>query len=173
MVNITKHNKFLGPIASWSIHVPGVPKTQHEKIYKRIFTSRVSNYRFTFLNSFVAWMAKKINKYHVFRIHVNGYFYSQTYLEKWFEIVKRCPHTTFWVYIGPRDIELDYRSRPTNFKAIAVHYKQIRANVVSFDNIVSTQFGEFKCPQPKIRCIHCLRCIDTRMKIKCPFQYIQ
>jgi hypothetical protein len=34
----------------------------------------------------------------LFRLHVSGDFYNEGYAWKWLQVVKTCPHVTFWAY---------------------------------------------------------------------------
>lgn len=68
--------------------------------FSRVKDSLERNYEISLTDEFVPLLIKEINKkkLKVVRIHPSGDFYNANYIEKWIEIVKACPDTSFWVY---------------------------------------------------------------------------
>jgi len=63
-------------------------------------SSHQKNYQFSLTADFVDWMVATIVALwiRVVRIHVGGDFYDAEYVEKWIEIVERCPRVQFFAY---------------------------------------------------------------------------
>lgn len=98
-----------------------------ERIYPSVAVSRKRNIKATreggFVNGVIEMIKKQGNDW--FRIHESGDFYSQSYLEKWFEIVRACPEVRFLAFtksftgFGPnRDQGLDFSKAPKNLEII-------------------------------------------------------
>jgi len=84
------------------------------EIYHNPFISRLDNtfssIKNTFIEDIIKVISKKNCKY--LRIHESGDFYSQQYLEKWFEICKRFPNITFLCYT--QMYNLNWNGIPSN-----------------------------------------------------------
>lgn len=56
----------------------------------------------------------RMRKVNTVRLHDAGDFYSQEYLEKWYEIAKALPELTFYAYT--KSLHLDFSKRPKNLR---------------------------------------------------------
>ena len=103
------------------------------------------------------------------RVHVSGDFYSQEYLNKWFEIARIFKHKHFLVYT--KAIDLDYGKRPKNFKVILSDDTMIWQDLhKKFDGVATMEpFNDdyFTCPYVKehATCDHCLYCFTKNPKV--------
>jgi hypothetical protein len=89
-----------------------------EKMYKGVYPCRNENYldskREDFVDLMVAMIGKK--KSDLFRIHESGDWYSQEYLDKWFDICKALPKVRFLAFT--KSFALDYSNKPENLEII-------------------------------------------------------
>jgi hypothetical protein len=69
-------------------------------------------------NSFIKNMILEIRtkKAKIVRMHATGDFYSQDYLEKWFEIADQCPDVLFYCYT--KSLHLDWSMKPKNMTMV-------------------------------------------------------
>ena len=71
-----------------------------EIAYPTVLPSRKRNWKATksdrFVENMIAIVKSKNKKW--FRIHESGDFYSQSYLDKWVEVVKACPKVRFLAF---------------------------------------------------------------------------
>lgn len=70
------------------------------------------------LKSFVLKAVEDIRSFRVdvIRVHDAGDFYSQDYLNAWFEIARQVTDKTFYAYT--KSLHLDFSARPRNFKVV-------------------------------------------------------
>lgn len=89
-------------------------KKAERKCYPRCYPQRMNNYRLSLQYDFVDVITNELNmiKQRLIRIHESGDFYSQTYLDKWFVIMRRFPNKNFTAY--SKSI-LDFSDKPDNF----------------------------------------------------------
>lgn len=85
-----------------------------ERIYKNTYNSRFLNTIKTLSESFTKEAIKEIDKRksNYIRIHESGDFYSQEYLNKWFEICRAIPDKKFLVYTQMWNLK--WRNKPKN-----------------------------------------------------------
>ena len=85
-----------------------------ERVYKAVLPSRKRNYYASLRDDFVEIMCEEIDKLksEYFRVHESGDMYGQNYLDKWFEISRRCSDKKFLVYSQMWD--LDWSNKPNN-----------------------------------------------------------
>jgi hypothetical protein len=86
--------------------------------YPNARNSRLRNYHFTKDESFVSTLSEYLNKRSepIVRVHTDGDFYSQEYLNKWIEIAKASPNKRFYGYT--KSFKLDFSALPSNMKVI-------------------------------------------------------
>lgn len=148
-----------------------------ERSYPNVLPSRDENLRQSKMDTFVDDMKEAINKKspEYFRIHESGDFYSQKYLEKWFNIIRGCPDTNFLAYTS--NYYLDYKNRPDNlvlYYSVWPDSKNIpndgvpRAYVIDdgsgkIQNSVNSS-NKFKCSKGKDidGCNQCLWCYKEK-----------
>ena len=85
-----------------------------EKAWKNVLPCRMNNMYESNSNKFVDNVVKIIKKRKpkYFRIHESGDFYSQDYLDKWFEIIEKCPEVTFLAYT--QCYNMNFSHKPDN-----------------------------------------------------------
>ena len=85
-----------------------------ERCWKNVLHSRNNNALESSTKDFVYDMIKLIKKCKgkYFRIHESGDFYSQEYLNKWFDIIKQFPEKSFLAYT--QMYYLDWSKKPKN-----------------------------------------------------------
>ena len=99
------------------------------------------------------------------RIHESGDFYSQTYLDKWFEVCRRLPSIVFWCYT--RSYMFDFSRKPRNMK---IRYSLDPSTVhpapagmpTCIINYPPTP-GFVQCPGTKSKSIKCVKDCDLCM----------
>ncbi len=142
--------------------------------YPRVRATRNKNYTKSKQKSFVKNISEMIPKLRTkyFRIHETGDYYSQAYLDKWFEIVKAFPDIRFVTF--SKSWYLDWSMMPTNmtrFWSVWPDSKNIpnKGNLAytiheskEFDYPVNGSI--FICPYPQKRCHQCMRCFDDPPK---------
>lgn len=86
-----------------------------ERSYPNVLPCRMRNYEISMSYDFTTEMSlmlfNKKNLTHL-RIHESGDFYSQPYLEKWFELCRMFPHVQFLVFT--QSYRLDFSNKPPN-----------------------------------------------------------
>lgn len=70
----------------------------------------------TFALDILKELKKKRKLPRLIRIHTEGDFYSQTYLDKWIEVALNLPEVQFYAYT--KSLHLDFSQLPENFKII-------------------------------------------------------
>ena len=131
-MKLTISTKRTGLLPTFNIWVPHstAPLGKHVRKQYKI------NYMVSTGSQFVPNMIKMVYTYQVVMVHNHGSFYSQVYLDKWKEIARRCPQTTFWFL--SKSEALDFSELPSNVR-----------------------YGgrnPLTCPIDK-KCIDCLQCI--------------
>jgi hypothetical protein len=86
------------------------------------------------------------SKFKFVRVHESGEFYSQEYVNKWYEIAKHCPNVTFYAYTK-RLGEFDFK----NLKSLQnfVLHNSLYENVINYGKNITptaTALGGFVCP---------------------------
>lgn len=91
---------------------------KRERSFPNILKSRYANLeatrKKTFIKKSVSLLTKR--KESIIRIHPDGDFYDQKYLDKWKEIAVQLPHKTFYCYT--KSFMLDFSDLPSNMKVI-------------------------------------------------------
>jgi len=114
-------------------------------------------------------------KIKIIRIHEAGDFYSQEYLEKWFEIAKKLPEIKLYVFT--KAFELDFTNTPENLVVIQsygsrydnkINKTQNTSRVI--EDVKELYKIEYLCPygNPKFtKCgEYCNYCFDEKHKVK-------
>ena len=161
---ISKGNKFLGPIPSFSLLAPHAIKPSSLIKKQGVIESYRSNYHCSLRDDFVEVMVKKIKKYRLFIINTFGSFYSQEYINKWVEIAKQCKYTYFFAYIRHSCNYYDY---PKVAKLNWISYNN-NIDRSKYDCVVSKELSDLKldhivCPKymsKNISCFQCRGCFD-------------
>jgi hypothetical protein len=68
-----------------------------------------------FVEKMVSIISKRKNREY-FRIHSDGDFYDQTYLDKWFDICRSFPKTNFLAFT--KSFKLNYSNKPSNLNIV-------------------------------------------------------
>lgn len=145
--------------------------------YPNVRKTRNMNYTKSKQKSFVKNMKIMISqlKTDYFRIHETGDFYSQDYLNKWFEIIRAFPKIKFVIF--SKSWHLDWSDMPDNvnrFWSVWPDSKNIPKEgrlAYTIDN--SSEFdyptngSAFICPYPQKRCHQCGHCFSDN-----PSKYI-
>jgi len=152
-----------------------------ERMYKNTRLSRARNLNDSKRKDFVPKMSglikKKKSKY--IRIHESGDFYSQIYLDKWFEICRKFPKKRFLAYT--QMYNLDWSNKPENLivywsvwpDSKKVPRKGLRATVIddgtgrlkNKDMSSKRLKTAFKCKKghgSKLTCELCLYCFKGK-----------
>ena len=88
-----------------------------EKLFPNVVTKRQRNLALSKTAGFVDTIVAELGNSPLMpymRIHESGDFYSQEYLNKWFEICRRMPEKTFLAFT--KAFGLDYSKKPKNLK---------------------------------------------------------
>ena len=152
-----------------------------ERLWKNVMPSRVRNLNDSKRETFVNEMSKEISKNKSFyiRIHESGDFYSQRYLEKWFEICRRFPEKKFLAYT--QSYNLDYSKKPSNMvlywtiwpDSRCIPKTGLKAFVIDNGSRTLRNYSEqpqgleiaFKCKKghgSTLTCDKCLHCFEGR-----------
>ena len=156
-----------------------------EKLYPGVLPSRIRNLNESKRNTFVKIvsdiLSKRQSKY--IRIHESGDFYSQEYLDKWFEICRKFPDKKFLAYT--QCYNLDYSNKPDNLVLYWTIWPDsreapktgLKAFVIGTDTIPLGTYSEkysihatriktaFKCKKGKgheLKCNDCLHCFEGK-----------
>ena len=178
---ISKGNKKTG-IPSFSIHntvCKNIRGCQAQDCFKYCYANKAirmypqtralyaRNLDATFKDNFVSLMNEELQDYPIryFRIHVCGEFYSQDYLNKWFQIATKNPEITFFTYT--KNIDLDFSLRPDN---MVIHLsndnnlKEFSDNKDRFDGMTTIKEKGEDTPKEFTGCLNqtqgftCARC---------------
>lgn len=87
-----------------------------EQLFPNVITRRKRNLDFTKKKEFVDTIVKELEGVAFIpyvRIHGSGDFYSQAYVNKWFEVAKRMPEKKFLAFT--KAFHLNFSKRPDNF----------------------------------------------------------
>lgn len=125
-----------------------------------------TNLELTKRTDFVDIAVEHLNKFKqkghfVVRIHPAGDFYSQEYLNKWFEIARRLPDIRFVAYT--RSWMLDFSDNPGNMliyysvDPTTRHFPKQKMPLAFVPPEIAPH-GTFFCPYPKIGCSECMFC---------------
>lgn len=94
-----------------------------EKIYKNVLPKRNRNLEAALKDNFEDKIANEISKSkaNTFRIHSSGDFFSQDYIDKWTNIIKKHPSIKFYAYTkskGYKDLDFKKIEKLKNFNLI-------------------------------------------------------
>lgn len=135
---------------------------QARNIQQRWRTNLELSQRDDFVDLAVEQLSKFRQKGHrIVRIHSAGDFYSQEYLEKWFEIARRLPDMKFLAYT--RSWMLDFSAKPDNMHIYysvdpeTRHFPKQKMPL-AFVPAEIAPYGTFLCPYPKVGCPNCMFC---------------
>lgn len=87
--------------------------------FKSVKAVRASNWQASMGDTFVLDMVTAIRRRrsrNVVRVHDSGDFYSQGYLDSWFEIARQCSDKRFYAYT--KSLHLNFTGKPDNFMII-------------------------------------------------------
>ena len=89
-----------------------------ERLWSCVKPFREANLKASKKANFVEKIAEEMKKvkHSFFRLHESGDFYSQEYLEKWFEIAKKFPEIKFLAFT--KSFNLDFDKKPSNLQII-------------------------------------------------------
>lgn len=139
-------------------------------IYENVRKRRLENYIQSSRDDFVEIMRKELRKrpFKYFRIHETGDFYSQAYLEKWFEIAEEFKNAKFLAFT--KSWQLDYSQKPENmivYYSVMPDSKVIRLDMklafvigkgLKYKNLIVS--GRI-CKYPEVTCDKCgYKCWD-------------
>jgi hypothetical protein len=82
--------------------------------------NRLSNLDESQAPAFVADMIRSLRasrSFNVVRVHDSGDFYSQEYLDRWYEIARAMPNRIFYAYTKRMDLDL-WSGKPDNFRLV-------------------------------------------------------
>jgi len=143
--------------------------------YPRVRETRNKNFIASMQDDFVDRMVEKIQYMNimVFRVHESGDFYSNEYLQKWFEIVRRIPNIKFFAW--SKAWNLDWSEKPGNFIvywSIWPDSKDIpkEGNFAYVEDSDNEEFDYeipdgFHCPYPEKTCDICMFCFRNIPKV--------
>lgn len=152
--------------------------------YSNVRTAWTENYKLSKTKKFVELMVSSIKTFknwNQFRISVSGDMYNQTYLNKWFLIVKSFPDKIFYTYT--KSYQLNYNNKPDNLIVIysddylskmflPLRYFKQFDGVATVDNDLFAQertqsyFKSFKTCQGDCKvCDYCYRKTKEQKKI--------
>lgn len=128
-----------------------------ERCYKNVRESRLWKLAISKDSLFVPYMTNTIlnSGRMIVRIHQDGDFYSQEYLEKWKEVARLCPDVRFYAFTKSFELDL-WTDLPENLVIIQsygsrydekIDAKKNTARVV--DDISEVKKGEYLCPYHK------------------------
>lgn len=138
------------------------------KQYIRVRETRNKNYIESLKSDFVNKMIDEIQFMNVqfFRLHESGDFYSQEYLNKWFEIARKVSHITFFAWT--KSWNLDWSNKPDNliiYWSIWPDSEDIpkEGKFAYITDSSNKDFNYnipdgFNCPYPEKTCNQCMHC---------------
>ena len=139
--------------------------------YPNVRKAWTENYKLSLTSKFVELVSAKIysvRKCEVFRISVSGDFYSQIYLNKWFDISKLFPDIVFYSYT--KSTHLDFSLRPKKFIILLSDDDgNLKQQWKDFDGttkvvkVPKKERGWFICP---MNCRNCNYCYTITRKKK-------
>lgn len=123
-----------------------------ERVYPQVLPCRKNNLKATRDSNFVETMVPMVRamaaRSGFFRIHESGDFYSQSYLDKWFEIIRQCPTVKFLAFT--KSFSLDYSKAPSNLQIVWSIYPDTDLSRVPSGP--RAYAGEFKARRKTIEC---------------------
>lgn len=148
-----------------------------EKIYKAVLPSRKENLKVSlrdiFSSEMIALLKRRRNKN--VRIHESGDFYSKTYVEKWFKVMKALPDYSFYAYTKQfaNFTTAILKEKPSNFVLIASmeqDKKDYPANNTKkylkrgYDKVAYISDTDTNCDAQTDKnikcCVECVKCQD-------------
>jgi len=145
-----------------------MPNVRESRLWKLEQTKR---------KDFVERIVKEVQgrKIEIIRIHEAGDFYSQGYLEKWFEIAKKLPEVR--IYTFTKAFELDFTNTPENLVIIQSYGSRYDNKINKMGNTsrviesyTELRKIEFLCPYHEktfTKCgEYCQYCFDKKHKVK-------
>lgn len=128
---------------------PGCTKTctskcyakKAERLYRGVLACREQNLTDSKQEIFVSSLISEIQRmtkrksYKYFRIHESGDFYSQEYLDKWFEICRAFPDIRFLAFT--KSFSLDFSQKPDNLQVIYSIWNDTKADNIPSNGLYS------------------------------------
>lgn len=182
---LSTQNKKLGRISSFSLPLTSCYKEQSKHCSKYCYAKKMYrlypayrekmnyNYKVAKSDDFVERMCYELKEASMFvRIHVSGDFFSQEYLEKWYEIARRNPRHIFYCYT--KAIFLDFWGRPNNLiiylsddrRVLDKHHNRFDGvATISFDKEPIEGFTLCRHQVDGTNCAHCGMCMEKNKRI--------
>jgi len=100
------------------------------------------NYKVAKSDKFVDRICHELKEASVYvRVHVSGDFFSQEYLEKWYEIARKNPKQVFYCYT--KSISLNFWGRPNNLIIYLSDDKlKLQDHYSRFDGVATISFDK-------------------------------
>lgn len=148
--------------------------------YPAVLPSRTRNLKFSNTDKFVDAITEYVTakKLPTFRIHESGDFYNESYITKWYAIIKACPKTKFYAYTKRDDLFTDdlLANKPKNLTLIFSidgivddNYIADESILAKYDKIAVVTNKATNCPAQKnkeIKCmLECKKCINKTTKV--------
>ena len=148
--------------------------------FKPVLNKAESNYQESKKNHFVDWIVADINYYRRntpnfdrIRIHSIGDFYSQSYVNKWYQIIRTLKGIHFTAYT--RSHQFDFSNKPKNlslFYSVDKTTKKYNPTIKRYayvrdkESYTGNNKNEFTC---KSRCFKCRACYTNKHKLNVVF----
>ncbi|MCK5016682.1 MAG: hypothetical protein KAS32_06355 [Candidatus Peribacteraceae bacterium] len=144
-----------------------------QKMFAAVMNKRDRNFQESKKSNFVKRVCTDLEGYNqkYFRIHDSGDFYSQAYLNKWFEIAKLNPKIKFLAFT--KNFKLDYSERPKNLKIIYSVFPDSKNvprgrkafTIVTYKTFTGENPNVGKAKECGGHCNDCLICFDTNHNV--------
>lgn len=162
------NSKLSKTIGAWSLPAahevcgrvcPGCYSYKAQKRFPSVGVARYSNYEASKAEDFDVHISKSMK---FVRVHADGEFYSQEYVNKWVRIAKRNPDTIFYAYTKrQKDFDFTEMKALSNF---ALHNSICSDGSVNFGKAIGDKQQGFVCPDTlgeDVRCGEtCLWCFQ-------------
>jgi hypothetical protein len=137
-----------------------------ERLYRQVLPSRIRNLAATKHPRFVRIMSALIEASGTskFRIHEGGDFYSQAYLNRWFQICTNLPDVSFLAFT--KSHALNYAHKPDNLQIIWSIWPDTPSEALAlpgpkaFTGVCTGM--PHATPQCPGRCDNCMRCWNSQ-----------
>ena len=163
----------LGFIHSFSIFNPSCvnrPCFKHcymnklKRLYPALSKKMIYNYDISLRKDFKDILKRELeDSTDIIRLHVDGDFYNQRYLNDIIQIVKSYPQKTFYTYT--KSYNLDFSKRPKNLIVyISDNSGRLKKQYKRFDGVARVSFdrkkikGFIQCPHDNDKNITCNKC---------------
>lgn len=131
-----------------------------EELFPNVVTKRARNLQLAKSPEFVESLIKELGTAPLIpyvRIHESGDFYSQEYLEKWYEICGRMKNKTFLAFT--KAFDLDFSNKPRNLKLYYSVFPDSDTSKIpngARKAITVITYKTFKGENPKLgKAVHC------------------